>query len=388
MRILHIITRLILGGAQQNTVLSCAAQVRAGHDVTLAYGPIYGPEGSLLDEASASGATLVEIPSLRRAVSPVHDVLCYRALCKFVRRIRPDVVHTHSSKAGIVGRAAAWREQVPMVVHTIHGLPFHDRQSALVSAAYIALERWAAKRCHRMIGVTQAMVDAFTGHHIGRPEQFTVIPSGMDIGSFEVPAGTRQQVRSELGIAPDAPVLGIVARLDRLKGQDDLLDVMPALAARHPAIRLLIVGGGWHRQALDRRVAEMKLGDRIIFTGLVPPARIPELLAAMDVHALPSYQEGQPRTMVQALLAGCAIVGYDAGGIGEVCINEQTGLLVPVGDRAALTVAIDRLLADARLRRQLAEQGRTYARQRFDHREMVRRIEDVYRSTMAYGERG
>ena len=171
MKILHIITRLILGGAQQNTVLTCAAQVRAGHSVCLVYGPIYGPEGSLLDDALASGAQVICVPSLRRAVLPPHDVRCYRALRSLIRKIRPDVVHTHSSKAGILGRAAAWREKVPAVIHTIHGLPFHDRQSCIERGLYVAAERWAARRCHRIVGVTRAMCDAFADHRIGRPQQ-------------------------------------------------------------------------------------------------------------------------------------------------------------------------------------------------------------------------
>ncbi len=383
MTILHIITRLILGGAQQNTVLSCAAQVNAGHAVHLAYGPIYGPEGSLLSQARESGATLHEIPSLRRAVLPAHDLVCYLALRKLIRRIGPNVVHTHSSKAGILGRAAAWHQRVPAVIHTVHGLPFHDQQPAIINRAYLVAERWAAKRCHKIIGVTQAMCDAFAEHHIGRPEQFSVIPSGMDVDAFAVAADRRREVRQELGIPAEAPVVGIVARLDRLKGQDDLLDILPSLLSVHPELRLLIVGGGWHRDALDKRVATLGLGHRVIFTGLVEPARIPPLLSAMDVHALPSYQEGQPRTMVQALLAGVAIVGYDAGGIGEVCRDGQTGLLVPVGDRGALSAAIQTLLADPALRERLASDGQAFARQRFDARLMVAAIESVYEQALA-----
>ncbi len=387
MKILHIITRLILGGAQQNTVLSCAAQVRAGHDVHLAFGPIYGPEGSLLNEARKSGATLHEVASLRRAVLPGHDLFCYAALRRLIRGIKPDVVHTHSSKAGILGRAAAWRERrpnLPAVIHTVHGLPFHDQQPGVINHAYIVAERFAARRCHKIIGVTQAMCEAFAAHDIGRPEQFGVIPSGMDVDAFAVPPDTRPTTRKELGIPLDAPVLGIVARLDRLKGQDDLLDILPDLLERHHDLRLLIVGGGWHRAALEKRVAATPgLEKRVIFTGLVEPARIPSLLSAMDVHALPSYQEGQPRTMVQALLAGVAVVGYDAGGIGEVCRDDETGLLVPAGDRATLSAAVDRLLCDVPLRNRLANQGRAFARGRFDSRNMVAAIERVYEQALS-----
>lgn len=382
MKILHIITRLILGGAQQNTITCSSAQVRNGHDVTLVYGPIYGPEGSLLNEARASKAKLIEDYWMRRTVLPVHDYMSYRALRKLIRQIKPDVVHTHSSKAGITGRAAAWAERVPAVIHTIHGLPFHERQFAVTRNAYIAAERWAAKRCHRILGVTQAMCDAFTANHIGDPSQFAVVPSGMDTASFLSPAKSREEVRAELHIPRDAPVLGICARLDKFKGQDDLIRIMPALLREIPDLRLLIVGDGYHRPVLDAIAAELNVKDRVIFTGLVPPARVPELLASMDVKALPSYQEGQPRTMVQALLSGCAIVGYRAGGIPEVCIDNVTGKLVPVGNREKLAETIAHLFAHPDERRALSERGREYAKANFDQRIMIDRLEKIYADTV------
>jgi glycosyltransferase involved in cell wall biosynthesis len=382
MKVLHVITRLIVGGAQQNTIASCAAQVAAGHQVWLAYGPIYGPEGSLLDEAEKSGAVRVEIKSMRRAILPVHDWLCYRALRRLIRDVKPDLVHTHSSKAGILGRAAAWAERGggrPVVIHTIHGLPFHERQPRVVHGLYVASERWAARRCDRLIGVTRAMVEAFQANNIGTAEPFTVIPSGIDLSKFvPPPPESRAAVRRELGISADAPVVGILARLDPLKGQDDLLDILPRLRERYPAVKLLVVGGGWHHAALEARVKREGLGDAVVFTGIVPPSRVPEMLGAMDVNTLPSYQEGQPRTLVQALLCGVPIVGYDAGGIGEVCIDGQTGRLVPVGNRDALADAILWMLDHPAERRALTERGQAYARERFDLRSMIRRLEEVY----------
>ncbi len=382
MKIIHIITRLIVGGAQQNTIASCAAQVAAGHQVWLVYGPIYGPEGSLLDDARKSGATLIEIKSMRRAILPVHDLICYRGLRKLIRQIKPDIVHTHSSKAGIVGRAAAWKEKrsgKPAVIHTVHGLPFHDRQNRIVRGFYICIERWASKRCDRVIGVTQAMIDTFAVNRIGKHKQYSVIPSGIALSAF-VPSSLEQREmnRRELCIPPDAPVVGLLARLDPLKGQDDLLDILPRLRERYPDIRILFVGGGWHGDALRTRVTREGLSDNVIFTGLVPPAKVPAMLGVMDVNTLPSYQEGQPRTLVQALLCGVPIIGYDAGGIGEVCIDRKTGRLVPVGDRVALANAILWILDQPDQGRVLAEQGREYAQERFDLRYMIQRLDEVY----------
>jgi glycosyltransferase involved in cell wall biosynthesis len=378
MKILHVITRLILGGAQKNTVMSCAAQVQAGHEVHLAFGPIYGPEGSLLQDAEQAGAVTHMVPSMRRAVLPPHDLACYFALRRLIARLEPDVVHTHSSKAGIIGRGAAWAQRVPAIVHTIHGLPFHDRQSRAIHHAYVVAEKWAAKRCHRLIGITQAMCDAFAAKGIASPDKCCVIPSGIDLSAFEVDTPPRDVTRKAYGIPADAPVIGIVARLDPLKGHDDLLDALPSILARHPDTHVLFVGDGWHRETLEQRVAAAGWEQRVIFAGLVPPMQVPSLLRAMDIMALPSYQEGQGRTLVEALVCGCAIVGYDVGGIGEVCIDGQTGRLTPVGDRGKLAEALTWMLDHPDQRRQLVEQGTQHARERFDARTMTRQIEQVY----------
>lgn len=380
MTILQIITRLIAGGAQANTVLMSRELVRMGHRVVLAFGPIYGPEGSLRKEAAEAGAELVELSAMRRAVLPPHDVWCVHQIKRLIARVAPDVVHTHSSKAGILGRAAAWAMRVPVVVHTCHGLPFHDRQPALVRHAYIQAERWAARRCHHIVGVSQAMCDAFVREGIAPASRMSVIPNGLVLDMFATARPRRDAVRRSLGIAPGAPVVGMVARLDPLKGHDDLLDTMPTLLAAHPDTRVLLVGDGWHRAALERRLAREPWGGRVILTGLVEAAQVPGLLAAMDVMALPSRQEGQGRTLAEALLCGCAIVGYDAGGIGEWCVDGETGRLVPVGDRAALGGAIVRLLGDAAERDRLTRQGAALVRDRLDHRLTAAQWDGLYRA--------
>ncbi|MEL7087772.1 MAG: glycosyltransferase, partial [Planctomycetota bacterium] len=203
--------------------MSCRAQVEAGHDVHLAYGPIHGPEGSLLEEAKASGATLHEIEPMVRELSPLNDWRCYCALRKMVRELRPDMVHSHSSKAGILVRAASWskknrvlrvvhtpgetwrpHESGPYVIHTVHGLPFHDEQSKFIHNLYVRLEKYAAKRCDHLIAITPAMVEAFVEKNIAPAEKFTVIPSGIDVAGFTPRPERRDTVRARYGIPSDA----------------------------------------------------------------------------------------------------------------------------------------------------------------------------------------
>ena len=390
MKILHVITRLILGGAQQNTVMSCRAQAAAGHDVHLAYGPIHGPEGSLLEDARASGATLHEIESMVRPLSPGQDLRCYRSLRRLVRELRPDVVHSHSSKAGILVRAAAWAERQrpttdpardrPQVIHTVHGLPFHDRQNPLVHRLYVGLERFAARRCHHLIAITPAMVEAFVQHRIASADRFTVIPSGVDTDAFAPRPGARNAVRRRLKIPADAMVVGHVGRLDPLKGHADLMDQLPRLrsaaAVAGQEAYLLFVGDGYHRAALEQHPAVAT--GRVVFAGLQPLGEVPAFLSAMDVMALPSYQEGQSRTLCEALLCGVPIVAYDVGGIASVCIEQVTGRLVPLGDQRGLGTALIDLLGQPAYGAELVDAGRRHVLEHFSAAAMNRDLLALY----------
>lgn len=382
MKILHLITRLILGGAQENTVLSCEGQAGHGHQVTLAFGPIYGPEGSLLERAKGGGYDLVELPTMIRAVHPLHDVRCYRQTRELIRRVRPDVVHTHSSKAGIIGRAAAWAEKVPAVVHTIHGLAFHPYQNRAVHRGYVAAERWAAKRCHAIVTVAEAMTRQALAAGVGRPEQYLTIYSGMEVEPYLDGPDDRAATRAELGIAEGDLVIGTVARLAELKGHDDLLIALGPMLQQRPHVKLLWVGDGWLRGALEQKVAAMRLQKQVIITGLVPPSRIPSMMRGMDLLVHPSYREGLARALPQALLSATPVVSYDCDGAAEVCVDGQTGRLVPTGDLSALAQAVTWMLDHPAERRDMAEEGRRRCASRFDHRVMVQQLEALYENLL------
>lgn len=386
MRILHVSTRLILGGSQENTVLSCEGQARLGHEVHLAFGPIYGPEGSLLDRVTnfrtpdGRGITTHVVPDLVRAIHPFHDWRAKGQLKRLIRRLNPDIVHTHSSKAGILGRAAAWAVGGCGVVHTIHGPPFHGHQNAITRRAYIVSERWAARRCHRIVSVADAMTRQYLAAGIGRAEQYTTIYSGMETERClnPEPGQTRDQARADLGFGGEHYVIGTVARLAELKGHDDLLDALGDDLKANPRWRLLWVGDGWWRERLEKRVDSLGLRGRIVITGLVPPERIPALMRAMDVLVHPSYREGLPRTVPQALLCGTPVVAYDADGTGEACIDRVTGRLVNVGDRAGLREAIEWTVANTDEARLLAQAGRDLCRERFSAAHMIDALQAVY----------
>ncbi len=435
MRILHISTRLILGGSQENTLLSCEGQARLGHDVHLAFGPIFGPEGSLLDRVErfnqrcrrgderttlgnpCTPITTHEIPNLVREVRPMRDRRAYYELVELIRTLKPDILHTHSSKAGILGRMAAWkvlmssggagvspahiaeleraRFSSPLqpnqmgVVHTIHGPPFMPIEGSLLqqlnvramNLAYTLAERHAARRCHAIVSVADAMTAQFLARGIGRPPQYTTVYSGMEVGPFlhAAPGESRDEIRRQLGVSENSFVIGTVARLAQHKGHDDLLDALAEDLRANQSWKLLWVGDGWWKDRLIAKAEQLGLRESIVLAGLVRPERIPGLIRAMDVLAHPSVREGLPRTVPQALLSGVMPIAYDVDGTSEACRELQTGRLVRPGDLAGLREAVRWAFAHEGERRRLAERGRAECTTRFAAETMVAELEKVYR---------
>ena len=383
MKVVHVITRLILGGAQENTLYNCEDLIeRHGDDVTLITGPAEGPEGDLIERARKNIPDVVVLPELKRAIDPRVDRVAYQRLNEEIGRRKPDVVHTHSSKAGILGRAAAWKLGVPAVVHTIHGLPFHPFEKWWRNRMYVWAERWAAKRCHKIITVADAMIEQAVAAKIAPREKFVTIYSGMEVEPFLKPSRNAAEVRRELGIPQDAVVVVKVARLFEFKGHDDILDVAPDLLRSRPNVRLLFIGGGIWRERLEDKARTLGIGERVTFTGLVPSDRIPELLNASDVVVHASYREGLARVLPQGLISGKPVVSYDVDGAREVVLPDRTGFLAPARDKRKLAEGLARLLDDAGLRERFGRTGREMFTERFRHERMTEAIRGVYQGIL------
>jgi len=389
MRVAHVITRMIVGGAQENTLFTCEDLLDLhGDEVLLITGPSKGPEGSLLEKWGTLRVPVDVAPSLRRAIHPWYDSSAYVQVKRRMRRFRPDVVHTHSAKAGILGRAAAWSLGVPAVVHTIHGSPVHTGQGRAASLAIWACERWAARRCHAMIGVADAMTQQFVAAGVARPEKFTTIYSGMAVEPFLQSAPHRQAVRQKFGFTPEDVVVGKIARLFHHKGHEDVIRAAGQIVAQCPQTRFLFVGGGLLMDRLQSMIDRAGLTEHFRFTGLVPPEKIPELISAMDVVVHASYREGLARALPQALLAGKPVVSYDVDGAREVAIPGETGFLVPPGDIAGLSTALLRLIEDAPLREQFGRQGRNRLAGVFRHQAATARIRKLYEQLVSASSAG
>ncbi|TWU43877.1 2-deoxystreptamine glucosyltransferase [Novipirellula aureliae] len=381
MRVCHIITRMIIGGAQENTLLNCLDLIRDyGDDVLLVTGPEVGPEGDLLSQGRAGELPITKLDNLRRSIHPIRDYKGYQELRRTIRDFRPDVVHTHSAKGGILGRAAAFREQVPVIVHSVHGAPFHPYQSALVRQTYRQCETWAARRCHHLISVADAMTDLLVDADVAPREKFTTIYSGMDVEPFLKANDHRTEVRNRFGLKDEHIVIGKIARLFHLKGHDDLISAAAQVVKEIPEVRFLLVGDGILRKQLSERIDALGMKEHFLFSGLVPPSEVPTMIGAMDALVHTSYREGLARALPQALIAGRPIISYDIDGAREVAISGETGFLIPPGDIAELSTAMIRLAGDEPLRQKMGRVGRERFTDQFRHQTMTRRIRQLYHS--------
>lgn len=384
MRVAHVITRMIVGGAQENTLFNCLDLLNDYQDdVLLITGPALGPEGRLLEQGRVGGLNVEVIDSMRRAIHPIRDWNAYSRLRTIIRRFRPDVVHTHSAKGGILGRAAAWKEKVPAIVHTVHGAPFHPYQSMLARNVYRTCERWAAKRCHHLITVAEAMKQLLLENRIMPASQISTIYSGMDVEPFAQCYSLRDGARRELGIPDGAVVVGKIARLFELKGHEYLIAAAPKIVEQQPNVRFLLVGDGLLRKQLERKIEEAGLEKYFVFTGLVPPESIPRYVAAMDMLVHCSLREGLARALPQALIAGKPVVSFDVDGAREVCIDHETGILLPPKSISKLSDAVLLLAENSELRESWGRAGQGRFTQQFRHQNMTASIRKLYQTLLA-----
>ena len=376
---MHVITRMIVGGAQENTLFNCLDLVRDfGDEVKLITGPSEGAEGKLLAQTDTQGLLIDLNPLLIRSISPLHDYRALQALKAAIRDWRPDVVHTHSAKAGLLGRAAAWSCRVPFVVHTVHGAPFHPFQRRASRWFFILCERWAAKRCHHMISVADAMTDLMVKAKVAKQEKFTTIYSGMDVEPFLRSADNRESVRKQLGFLPSDVVFGKIARLFHLKGHQYIIEAAEQVCRNQPNAKFLFVGDGILREQFTAEIAKRGMQNRFVFTGLVPPAQVPDLIGAMDVLVHTSFREGLARALPQALISGKPVISYDIDGAREVVLNGTTGFLIPPKEIDSLANAMNTLANSAQMRNELGQKGRELFTEQFRHENMTQKIRKLY----------
>ncbi len=378
MRVTHVITRLIVGGAQENTLATVAGLHQiAGVKVDLISGPTNGPEGSLEPSAQKilGEQNFIIVPELVRPIHPPKDFAALKKLECIFREQKPGIVHTHSGKAGILGRLAAKRAGVPIIIHTIHGPSFGAFQSAPANFVFRAAEKFAANVTTHFIVVADAMKEQYLAADIGTPEQYTKVFSGFALEPF-LATKNDPELRKKLGIAPEDFVIGKIARLFKLKGHDDLFAIAPEIIRQNPKIKFLLIGDGPWRERFETLTRGME--KHFIFTGLIPPSEVPRYTGIMDALVHLSLREGLPRALPQALAAGKPVVAYDCDGAREACRDGETGFLIQPGDVAMLKKRLLQLAGDPLLCKKLGQAGQQFARENFPVEKMVHDIYNLY----------
>lgn len=377
-RVLHIITRMIVGGAQENTLLSVIGlDQMPRYEVTLMSGVDKGREGELLSEARAK-TRLIVVPEMGRSINPFSDLVAFWKIYRLIRKGRYHIVHTHSSKAGVLGRIAAWLAGTPIIVHTLHSLVFHDYQPWLINKAWRIIKKICAQITDFFISVSEIIVQKAIKAGIAKPEKFRTIYSGMELDWFLNADFDGKKVRREFGIPEDAPVVGKIARLFPLKGHDQLMDAAPEIVNRVPDVRFFLIGDGILYEPLQERARGYGILENFVFAGLIPRERIPEMISAMDIVVHTSLREGLARVLPQSLAMGKPCVSFDIDGAPEVVINDKTGYLIETYDNKGLADSISRLLENPELRKEMGKNGRRHVDPSFRTETMVKEIAEVY----------
>jgi glycosyltransferase involved in cell wall biosynthesis len=387
MKIVHIITRLILGGAQENTLITCKELAARGHDVTLITGPALGPEGELFEQTKNQKYKTIIIGKLRRQINPFYDIPAYYELKKILTEIQPDIVHTHSAKAGILGRYAAHQLKTKnsklnslRIVHGIHGLSFYPYLRPAVNWFYITLEKLAAKKTDAFISVADAMTTKSLQVGIGKQGQFTTAYSAIEEEQFlnGITEQQRNDFRKKYNIPENAVVLVTIARLFHLKGHEFIIASARKLVEKFDNCIWLFVGDGILKDRLQLKIDAYGLTDKFRFTGLLPTSQMPLVIHSSDILVHCSLREGLARVLPQAMLCGKPVVSFDLDGAPEV-VNPNTGRLVEAVNVKLLNEACEELIASEDLRKQLGSNGREFVKEKFAPKTMVDKIEEVYK---------
>ena len=372
-RVLHILTRMNIGGPARHVLALTAALRELGHETLIAFGTPDQGEGELAPQDEPS----VRIAALRRPLDPASDQRAVTELTRLIGRYQPDVVHTHMAKAGALGRSAARRTKGSKTVHTFHGHVLEGYFASPSNSAFVVAERRLAKRTDALVAVSRSTRDELLELGIGRPEQWRVLPLALDLGPILRARIDQAEARRALGLPLDVPLVGIVGRVVPIKNHVLFLEAVGQVLERIPAATFVVAGDGELRSMLE--VEAESLGGRVRFLGWV--SDLPALYAALDVVVLTSLNEGTPVALIEAAAAGRPVVATDVGGVAEVV--EGGGYLVPSGDAGALADAIEALLADPGLRTRLGEAGRDGVAERYAAERVGAATADLYRELRA-----
>ena len=374
--ILHIITRLDCGGSAENTLLTAIGFHKKGYRVSIVAGHSANPRSVNEQAALSAGIPIVRTGRLVRNISPISDLLAVLYLYRIIKKGSFDIVHTHTSKAGIVGRCAAILAGAQHVVHTPHGHIFYGYFTPSITGIFTFFERLLQQWTGALITLTKREKQDYLDRAIGPASKIYPVLSGIQLSQFLNPPRPREAMRRELGLNDTDFVAGTVARLVPIKNHDIIIEAAAELKQKLPQAHFVFVGDGELRQGLELKASMYGLHDRFTFTGWRED--IPSLLASFDLFILCSHNEGMGRAFVEAQAAGIPVIGSNVGGIPEVLEVGITGYLVPPDDPRELASKINLLYEDRGNAVSRGEKCRAWAVSQFSHESMIDNIEKVY----------
>jgi glycosyltransferase involved in cell wall biosynthesis len=380
-KVLHIITRLDKGGSAENTLLTVTRIDKSRFHSTLASGPTSDPQGKNLASIKQESIDYILIPELVRSINPLKDIIAFFKLWRIIKKGKFDVVHTHTSKAGMLGRWAAKLAGAKIIVHTPHGHVFYGYFNKALSRVFVYLERLTAIITDKIVILTKRGIEEYLQYKIAQPEKFVAIYSGIDVERLKTHQSDKVKEKQRLGIPADSSVLGTVTRLDPVKGNKYLFEALPEIVKSIPRMRLIVVGEGKEKEALARYVREQGCSENVLFLGM--QEGIASIVNTFDIFILPSLMEGMGKSLLEAQALGIPVVATKVGGIPEVVKDGETGILVPAKDSHAIAGAVIRLLQDEALRRRFSENAKQWVDKRFSIETMVNDISGLYEQLLS-----
>lgn len=371
-KILHVHTLPVISGSGIHTLIIMKGLDRSKYKVEFAC----APGGDLIKEVVNCGIEFKPIKHFVQEINVYHDLIALWELVYLLKKEKYDIIHTHNSKAGFIGRLAAKIVRVPIIIHTIHGFAFHEFEKPPRRILFIFLERLAAKFADKLITVSEPLKRWGLRLKIGRAEQYITIHDGIEIEKFKKVNIDIEEKKQEFGIKQGELVVGVVSKLWEGKGHRDILKAAKGVIKKIPNVRFMFVGEGYLREELERLTQQLGLSENIIFTGF--RRDIPEITAIFDIAVLASYYEGMGRVLLEAMVLAKPVVATKVGGIVDVVEDGKTGFLVPPKNPKALAEAMIRLLSDERLRKIMGKEARKRIDTRFSVQAMVSKIEEVY----------
>jgi len=388
-KIIHIITRLDKGGSAKDTIRTVLGIDKEKYEVILVKGPTYeskmSKEGrasliSDLKEAQLKGVKVVNNHFLIRRINPVYDLLALFSLYILLIKERPTIVHTHTSKAGIIGRLAAFLSKVPIIIHTPHGHVFFGYFGFIKIKLFIFMEKITSYITDKIIAVTNREKKDYILFKIANGDKIVVINSGIELNKFkELPFNDKQNFKKELGISENSLTVGTVGRLVPVKGPEFLIEVAKYIISKYPDIFFIFTGNGPLRQDLEKKVLKMDIKENIIFLGWRKD--VPKIISIYDIFVLPSLNEGMGRVLVEAMVIGKPIVASNVGGIPDLVIHNKNGFLAPPKNPEELAKYIEILLCNKEKREGMGQAGKEIALN-FSAENMVERITKLYKELL------